>query len=100
MSGLGTSSMAPPRSAFGTFSSRGFFGRKSVTAAAMITTSAPGATLATASCISSAVRTGTGVTSQGGPRCTGPLTNVTVAPRARAAAASAYPMRPDDRLDR
>ena len=62
------------------------------------TLAARGATRMTAACISAAVRTRTKSSTAGGSIRVGPATSVTVAPRRRASAAIANPIRPLDRL--
>jgi hypothetical protein len=73
-------------------------GRKSATAAAMTSTSAAGSAAATASRICSAVSTRTSSTPTGAGSAEGPEISVTSAPRRQAAAASAYPIRPEERF--
>ena len=73
-------------------------GRKSATAAALITTVVCGNAARTAWRISSVVRTRSTRTPLGTGMAVGPLTKITSAPRRRAASATAYPIRPEDRL--
>ena len=72
-------------------------GRQSATAAAKTATSA-GSAFSTAASISRAVSTCTTDTPGGSGRLTGPLTSITSAPAAAAAAAMAWPCLPDERL--
>src|SRR5581483_12216044 len=99
MSGVGSSTSSGTPSAFLIFEGATALGRKSATAAAMITASAPAAAARVASSISAAVCTGTTVTVEGTHRSTVD-TRVTPAPRRAASWASAYPWRPDERLPR
>ncbi len=64
----------------------------------MIITSRPAARSITAACMSAALRTFTTSAPCGGVRWVGPVTSVTAAPRRSASAATAYPMRPLERL--
>jgi hypothetical protein len=84
---------------FLSFCAAGCVGRKSATAAAMMTVSLQENRLMTALRISSAVVTGHNSTPAGGVRAVGPETSRTSAPRACAASASAYPIFPEDRLE-
>ena len=89
MSMVGSRVRAEGAVVFLIFSVDGAEGRKSATAAHLITVVAPLRWAKTAWCISAAVPTGTMIAPAGGARLTGPVTSVTLAPRARAASASA-----------
>jgi hypothetical protein len=89
-----------PPSSFLIFSPAGAAGRKSATAAAMTSTSASGRCSATAEAISAAVSTRTTRAPTGGGRWEGPETTTTSAPLRHAAAATSYPMRPEERFPR
>jgi hypothetical protein len=98
MSGFGTSDTSGGPSAFFSFDSTETSGRKSATAAALTMTSALAARSDTAALMSMAVLTGITSAPGGHGSSVGPATRVTFAPRRVAAAAIAYPIRPDDRL--
>ena len=100
MSGVRTSVMVSSPGCFFTFRAARVAGRWSATAAAITTTRAPSACSSTARASSSADTTSTTSTSAGRGSSTGPEMSVTRAPRSRAASAIAYPMRPEEGLDR
>src|SRR6185436_19030117 len=98
--GIGSSSIeARPRSRL-IFSGAGRLGRKSATAAVMITRSAAGTISWRAASISRAVLTSTRSTPGGVGRWTGPATSTTRAPRRAASAARENPILPLERLPR
>src|SRR5690606_23019197 len=99
-SGAGSSAIAPGASFRLIFRSAARTGRKSATAAAMISTAAVGNAPRTALAISSAVSTRTTSTPTGGSSAEGPVMRMTRAPRRQAEPAIAYPIRPDDRFER
>src|SRR5262245_36543577 len=75
------------------------WGTKSLTAATMKTACAPSAAARTARRISSLVSTETRSTPYGSGSSTGPLTRTTEAPRFASAAATAYPILPEERFE-
>ena len=100
MSSVGSNSIVNPgRPAFLILASTGAAGRKSATAADMISASRPGRCSLTARAMSAALSTSTGVM-PGSVSAAAVVTSVTSAPRSRAAAAKARPIRPDERLVR
>ena len=97
MSGVGSSVISGVPRSFLSLPAAAVAGRKSATAAAMITTSAPADSAPIAACICAAVSTGTTRT-PGGTASSTVDTRVTSAPRDTASAATAYPCLPDERL--
>ena len=97
MSTVGSSSMAGTPSDFLSLTPEGLTGRKSATAAAMTTASAPRASICTAAAISAAVSTAT-TRAPAGARSLTVVTSTTSAPRATASAAIEAPCLPDERL--
>ena len=96
---MGSSTSSGSPSAFDSFVSAGAFGRKSATAAAMTTTSAPRRVLE-----HGRLHLGRGLhpdhrRRRGGPGRVVVVTSTTSAPRSAAASARAWPCFPDDRLE-